>query len=51
VTYTTRRDDMPTEETLRELVDAAREAGEGEIALEASPEAGDAWHRLGFTEV
>jgi hypothetical protein len=42
---------MPTEETLRELVEAAREAGEGEIVLEATPEAGDAWHRLGFTEV
>ena len=42
---------MPTEETLRELVDAARDAGEGDIVLEANPEAGDAWHRLGFTEV
>jgi hypothetical protein len=51
MTFATRRDDMPTEETLRELVDAAREAGEGEIVLEANPEAGDAWHRLGFTEV
>lgn len=51
MTYATQRDDMPTEETLRELVDAARDAGEGEIVLEANPEAGDAWHRLGFTEV
>jgi hypothetical protein len=51
MTYSTKRDDMPTEETLRELVDSAREAGEVEIELEASPEAGDAWHRLGFTEV
>jgi hypothetical protein len=49
MTYATRREDMPTEEALRKLVDAAREAGEGEIVLEASPEAGDAWHRLGFT--
>jgi hypothetical protein len=51
MTYATRRDDMPTEETLRELVDAARDAGEAEIVLEAAPEAGDAWHRLGFSEV
>jgi hypothetical protein len=51
VTYTTRTDDMPTEEGLRELVEAAREAGEDEIVLEARPDAGDAWHRLGFTEV
>ncbi len=51
MTYATKRDDMPTEEALRELVDTARAAGEGEIVLEATPEAGDAWHRLGFTEV
>jgi hypothetical protein len=42
---------MPTEETLRELVQAARAAGEEEIVLEASPEVGGAWHRAGFTEV
>lgn len=51
MTYTTRRDDLPTEEALRELVEAAKAAGEPEIVLEADPEAGDAWHRLGFTEV
>ena len=51
MTYTTRTDDMPTEEGLRELVEAAREAGEDEIVLEARPDAGDAWHRIGFTEV
>jgi hypothetical protein len=42
---------MPTEEALRELVEAARTAGEEEIMLEASPEVGGAWHRAGFTEV
>lgn len=51
MTYTTRREDMPTEEALRELVEAARAAGEPDIVLEADPDAGDAWHRLGFTEV
>ena len=51
MTYATQRDDMPTEEALRELVDSARAAGEQEIELDSSPEAGDAWHRLGFTEV
>jgi hypothetical protein len=51
VTYSTRRDDVPTEEVLRELVTAAREAGEDEIVLEASPEVGGAWHRAGFAEV
>ena len=51
MTYSTRRDDMPTEEALRELVEAAREAGEDEIVLEATPEAGGDWHRAGFTEV
>lgn len=51
MTYTTRREDLPTEEALRQLVEAAKAAGEPEILLEADPEAGDAWHRLGFTEV
>ena len=51
MTLTTRRADLPTEDTLRELVEAAKEAGESQIVLEANPEAGDAWHRLGFTEV
>jgi hypothetical protein len=41
---------MPTEEALRELVDAARAAGEDEIVLETSPDVGGAWHRAGFTE-
>jgi hypothetical protein len=51
VTFSTRSGELPTEESLRRLVEAAREAGESEIELEASPESGDAWHRLGFTEV
>jgi hypothetical protein len=42
---------MPTEEALRELVEAARSAGEEEVVLEASPEVGGAWHRAGFAEV
>lgn len=51
MTYSTHRDDMPTEEALRELVEAARAAGDDEIVLEASPEVGGAWHRAGFAEV
>jgi hypothetical protein len=51
VTYSTRRDNTPTDEVLRELVDAARAAGEDEIVLEASPEVGGAWHRVGFAEL
>jgi hypothetical protein len=49
--YRTRVDDGPTEETLRALAAAAREAGEDAVLLETTHEAGEAWIRAGFREV
>jgi hypothetical protein len=51
LTYEVRKDALPTEELLGELVQAAREHGESEIQVETTHEAGDAWIRAGFTEV
>jgi hypothetical protein len=51
LTYETKRDGLPTEELLGELVQAARERGESEIQVETTHEAGEAWIRAGFTEV
>jgi len=45
-----RFDEPPSEETLRELVDEARERGEETVRVEASREAADAWVRAGFGE-
>ena len=51
LTYEVRRDGLPTQELLEELVEAARKRGESEIQVETTHEAGDAWIRAGFTEV
>ncbi len=49
--YQARIDDQPTDDSLRELVEAARAAGEEHILVETSHDAGDAWIRAGFSEV
>src|SRR5688572_11191649 len=41
---------VPTEETLRTLVQEARAAGADRLEIETSHEAGDAWIRAGFVE-
>ena len=46
-----RIEEPPNEERLRELVEHARAAGEDDIEIETSHEAGDAWIRAGFTEL
>jgi hypothetical protein len=51
VSYRTRVDETPTEETLRRLLDEARGEGADEVVVETTHEAGDAWIRAGFTEV
>jgi hypothetical protein len=45
-----RIDEVPTEETLRRLLEAARESGDEEVVVETSHDAGEAWVRAGFTE-
>ena len=40
-----------TEDGLRKLVAAAKEAGEDHIVVETSHDSGDAWIRAGFSEV
>jgi hypothetical protein len=49
--YQARIEEQPTDEALRELVEAARAAGEEHILVETSHDAGDAWIRAGFSEV
>ncbi len=49
--YQARIEEQPTDDGLRELVDAARAAGEDHILIETSHDAGDAWIRAGFSEV
>ena len=49
--FRTRVEEAPTEERLRELVARARDEGAGEVLLETTHEAGDAWLRVGFSEV
>ncbi len=51
MTFRTRIDGPPSEETLRELVTAARERGEEEVLVETSHDAGEAWIRAGFVEL
>ena len=45
------RDEAPTEDVLRDLVERATAAGADEVVVETSHEAGDAWIRAGFTEL
>ncbi|MBA2536104.1 MAG: hypothetical protein H0V20_01555 [Actinobacteria bacterium] len=51
MTYRTRVEGPPTEETLRSLIEEAREQGADELVVETTHEAGDAWIRAGFTEL
>jgi hypothetical protein len=45
-----RIEEVPTEEILRRIREEARERGEGEVVVETSHDAGDAWVRAGFHE-
>jgi hypothetical protein len=45
-----RIDGVPTEDALRELLQAARTSGAERVVVETSHEAGDAWIRAGFSE-
>jgi hypothetical protein len=45
-----RIDGVPTEDALRELLQAARASGAERVVVETSHEAGDAWIRAGFSE-
>ena len=45
-----RFDERPNDDTLRRLVDEAKERGEDTVTVETTPEVGDAWHRAGFAE-
>jgi hypothetical protein len=49
--YRVRVDEGPTEGALRSLAEAVRAAGEREVVLETTHEAGEAWIRAGFSEV
>ena len=49
--YEARIEEPPTEDVLRKLVAAAKEAGEDHIVVETSHDSGDAWIRAGFSEV
>jgi hypothetical protein len=49
--YETRIEAQPTEEELRRLVAAAKEAGEDHLLVQTTHDAGDAWIRAGFSEV
>lgn len=45
-----RFDEGPNDDTLRRLVDEAKNRGEDTVTVETTPEVGDAWHRAGFAE-
>lgn len=49
-THKARVEGLPTEEELRQLVDAARAAGADRIEVETSHDAGEGWIRAGFAE-
>jgi hypothetical protein len=51
VAHRARNEGIPPEDTLRELVGAARAAGEDEIVVETTHDAGEAWIRAGFGEL
>ena len=46
-----RIDGVPTEDVLADVLARARANGDGEIVVETTHEAGDAWIRAGFTEL
>jgi hypothetical protein len=45
-----RVDAVPTEDSLRKLLEDARESGADHVVVETSHDAGDAWIRAGFSE-
>jgi hypothetical protein len=45
-----RVDAVPTEDSLRKLLEEARESGADHVVIETSHDAGDAWIRAGFSE-
>ncbi|HXL44204.1 MAG TPA: hypothetical protein VN960_09120 [Gaiellaceae bacterium] len=45
-----RVDAVPTEDSLRKLLEEARESGADHVVVETSHDAGDAWIRAGFSE-
>ncbi len=50
MTHRAKVESVPSEDVLRELIDAARAAGAERLEIETTHEAGDAWIRAGFTE-
>ena len=51
MTLRARVEGPPTEDALRDLVQRARDDGAGEVVVETTHEAGEAWIRAGFTEL
>jgi hypothetical protein len=51
MTFRAKVDGPPSEETLDQLIAAARAQGESEILVETTHESGDAWIRSGFSEL
>jgi hypothetical protein len=49
--YEARIEGLPTDETLRRIVEEARAAGEDRIEIETTRDVGEAWIRAGFTEL
>ncbi len=50
MTFRVRIEGVPTEDVLREIIEAAREAGADEVVVETPYEAGEDWVRVGFSE-
>ena len=50
MTYRVQVEGVPSDETLRRLLEEARAQGAAEVVVETSHEAGDAWIRAGFRE-
>ena len=50
MSFRVRIEGVPTEDVLREIIEAAREAGADEVVVETTHEAGEDWVRAGFSE-
>lgn len=50
MSFRVRIEGVPTEEVLREIIEAARKAGADEVVVETTHEAGEDWVRAGFSE-
>jgi hypothetical protein len=50
MSFRVRIEGVPTEGVLREIIEAAREAGADEVVVETTHEAGEDWLRVGFSE-